>query len=229
MTANGAAPRFIDWLVPEGHFWPMCPLCLDSIRQLFLPIETWIYWHCQNCDLRYMDPRFHLRADDERDRYLLHEPGEDGYRNFVTPLLIRVRELAGPDSRVLDFGSGPHPVLASWLAEMGYAVTAYDPFFSPIQVEGLYDLIVACEVMEHLYSPGRELTGLFKLLKPGGALVFMTDLMAEGKNFADWYYRRDPTHVCFYSRRTCEWIASRHGGEQLFVDGRLVSMRSSRA
>ena len=36
----------------------------------------------------------------------------------------------------------------------------------------------------------------------------MTTYLTTGDAFEDWYYRRDPTHVVFYSERTFEIIAS---------------------
>jgi hypothetical protein len=36
----------------------------------------------------------------------------------------------------------------------------------------------------------------------------MTEILLSESEFADWWYHRDPTHVCFYQRTTFEWIAS---------------------
>ena len=35
----------------------------------------------------------------------------------------------------------------------------------------------------------------------------MTRLVPDHEPFAQWYYKRDPTHVCFFSRTTFEWLA----------------------
>lgn len=38
----------------------------------------------------------------------------------------------------------------------------------------------------------------------------MTTFLTEDKLFENWYYRRDPTHVVFYSQKTFEVIAEQN-------------------
>ena len=87
-------------------------------------------------------------------------------------------------------------------------VVSFDPYYFPeIKLEGKYDFITCSEVVEHLYQPGTEIQKLQSLIKSGGILGVMTQLYSEEIDFADWWYRRDPTHVCFFQRQTMEWIA----------------------
>jgi hypothetical protein len=97
------------------------------------------------------------------------------------------------------------------LASAGYAVCGFDPHFAPdpTSLARSYDFVVACEVIEHLYAPHAELARLREILRPGGWLGIMTLPRAPGVDFAAWYYRRDPTHVAFYSERSFEWIRER--------------------
>ena len=37
----------------------------------------------------------------------------------------------------------------------------------------------------------------------------MTARVDEVDDFNSWYYKEDPTHVCFYSRATFDWLAAR--------------------
>ena len=85
----------------------------------------------------------------------------------------------------------------------------YDHFYAPNPraLDGPYDFITATEVVEHLHHPRMELARLWTILEPGGILGIMTKLMPEHKLFAQWHYKRDPTHVCFFSRKTFEWLA----------------------
>ena len=53
------------------------------------------------------------------------------------------------------------------------------------------------------------------LLKPGGLLVAMTAPWEEVESFRTWGYASDGTHVCFYHRRTLEWICAAFGFEEL--------------
>ena len=39
----------------------------------------------------------------------------------------------------------------------------------------------------------------------------MTDFITTEDAFDRWYYRRDPTHVVFYSEKTFEVIADQRG------------------
>lgn len=202
----------------------MCPLC-SSEEAKEIRVSDVLYHHCTTCDLRYLDPAQRLDEKTEFERYHLHEPGDDGYRRFVTPLLEALRERVPSGARGLDFGAGRYPVLGGYMRDMGFDVRLYDPFFWPAPVEGPFDFIVACEVVEHLYQPSVEFERLRDWLVPGGWLTIMTDLVTPATNFVNWYYRRDPTHVSFYSDATFRWIARRYGFEAPFVDGRVVGLR----
>ena len=63
-------------------------------------------------------------------------------------------------------------------------------------------------MLEHVHDPAQLLDRFVTLVRPGGVIGIMTGLIDDaGCPFEDWWYRRDPTHVCFYSRATMEWIA----------------------
>ena len=202
----------------------MCPLCSQSeCAEIAVP-ET-RYFHCRSCDMRFLDPAARLDEKTELERYHLHEAGDDGYRRFVTPLLEAVRERVPVGARGLDFGAGRYPVMGGYLRDMGFGIELYDPYFWPNEVEGPFDFITACEVVEHLYHPAAEFERLRDWLKPGGWLTIMTDLVTPATKFADWYYRRDPTHVVFFSEATFRWLAERFGFDKPVIDGRVVCLR----
>ena len=46
------------------------------------------------------------------------------------------------------------------------------------------------------------------MLVKGGLLGVMTAFLIDEKDFGQWYYRKDPTHVAFYKPKTFEVIAS---------------------
>ena len=140
----------------------------------------------------------------------LQDPGD---RRFLGRLAGPLAERLPPPAAGLDFGCGPGPALAAMLAERGYSVAVYDPFYAPdeaVLVPG-YDFITATEVVEHLSRPGRELHRLAGLLRPGGWLAIMTKLVLDRERFAAWHYIRDPTHIGFFSRATFAWWAEREG------------------
>ena len=148
-------------------------------------------------------------------QYRLHYnvPGDAAYRQFLgrlaTPLLKRLP----PAQRGLDYGCGPGPVLAAMLREAGHTVALYDPYFhdDPVVLSKTYRFITCTEAAEHFHAPVREFGQLDRLLEPGGLLAVMTSFQTDDASFANWHYRRDPTHVVFYREATFHYLARIHG------------------
>jgi cyclopropane fatty-acyl-phospholipid synthase-like methyltransferase len=164
----------------------------------------------------------------EKARYLTHknDPADAGYIAFVRPLFEALQARLAPGARGLDFGCGAGSALAPLFTGAGHAIANYDPFFFPEPPEGPFDFIAASEVVEHLYEPRREFRRLHDWLKPRGWLGVMTLLITKDTDFANWHYRRDPTHVAFYSSFTFEWIAHEFGFEKIIFSGeRIVLLR----
>lgn len=188
-----------------------CILCFEESESFFNDRKTnHRYFRCPSCDLHFLDPVHRLAAKDERHRYSLHrnDARDLHYQEFMRPMLELIRSNSLPRKSVLDFGCGVSSVLQHVLQNEGYQVSLYDPFFHAEQ-ESLaksYDFIAAVEVFEHLYEPGKELEKLHSLLNPGGSLGIMTLLLQPDMDFENWFYRRDPTHVCFCTAKTVTWI-----------------------
>ncbi|MEA1927429.1 MAG: class I SAM-dependent methyltransferase [Candidatus Auribacterota bacterium] len=196
------------------------------------PIRT--YYRCRGCGLIYISPDQFPSGDEEKCRYDQHQnsPGDPAYRKFLSRLFLPLRERLSPRSHGLDFGSGPGPTLSVMLEEAGHTMVLYDHFYNrnPSVLERQYDFITATEVLEHLHHPGRELDRLWRCLKPGGCLGIMTGLAPEEDEFASWYYIRDPTHVCFFSRGTFEYLATRWQAECDFVgEGTVIIQKGSQS
>eukprot|EP01127_Copromyxa_protea_P024715 TRINITY_DN9874_c0_g1_i1.p1 TRINITY_DN9874_c0_g1~~TRINITY_DN9874_c0_g1_i1.p1 ORF type:complete len:128 (-),score=15.95 TRINITY_DN9874_c0_g1_i1:97-480(-) len=106
------------------------------------------------------------------------------------------------------------------LAESGHRMEIFDPIYAPddkvFQEKEKYDFITSTEVIEHLTEPGLELRRLWDCLKTGGTLALMTKFMVEESKFPSWYYKLDPTHICFYSENTFRWLAGELGGYSEF-------------
>src|SRR5665213_415801 len=101
---------------------PKCPLCADpnSIR---LPVSG-EYYHCQVCDLRFLEPAHRLAPDEERARYETHNNDVDdpAYQKFLAPLFDAVKNKIRPGSSGLDFGAGPGPALAQMFTRNGFTM-----------------------------------------------------------------------------------------------------------
>jgi len=171
----------------------------------------------------------HLSAAEERAQYDLHEndPADLAYRKFLSRLFEPMCARVPVPATGLDFGSGPGPTLSVMFEEAGYDMAIYDPFFAPdTGVLGRqYDFITATEVVEHLHRPGWELARLVGLLEPAGYLGVMTKRVIDAAAFSTWHYKDDPTHVCFFSTATFEWLAEENDCEIVLVDRDVVIMR----
>lgn len=173
------------------------------------------YWRCARCEARFLDPRQHPLPHEEHAHYLLHEndPDDPGYRRFLarlaTPLLERLR----PESSGLDYGCGPGPALAAMLRERGHRMALYDPFFhpDPAPLAQQYDFVTCTETAEHFHHAAGEFDRLTSLVNPGGWLAIMTCFQTDDAAFANWHYRRDPTHVVFYRAETLRTLAAIRG------------------
>ncbi|MFO7948468.1 MAG: methyltransferase domain-containing protein, partial [Armatimonadota bacterium] len=66
------------------------------------------------------------------------------------------------------------------------------------------------ETVEHFRRPRVEFDRFNQMLRSGGQLGIMTQMLDEWAEFDDWYYHYDITHICFYSPQTMHWIAKRY-------------------
>ena len=193
---------------------PMCPLCFSEHCYQFAAVESRIYWQCNQCTLTFLSPEQRLDVEAELARYQLHQnsPQDPRYRRFLSRLTDSLVPQLSPECDGLDYGSGPGPTLSVMLEEQGFSMQIYDPYFAPKAdvFKRTYDFITCTETVEHFYQPGREFQRLDRLLRAGGWLGVMTEMLESDDNFAGWWYPREPTHVCFYKRETMDWIANRH-------------------
>lgn len=190
-------------------------MCETPDTRFFLGVDDYHYWRCDRCSATFMAPDQRPSPERERAEYELHcnDAADPGYRAFlsrvVRPLLER---LPGP-CRGLDYGCGPGPVLATLVQAAGHTVALYDPFFHPDPevLARRYDFIACTEVAEHFHHPAEEFRRLDGMLAPGGWLALMTRFQTDDARFANWHYRRDPTHVVFYRDDTVRFIAAALG------------------
>lgn len=196
-----------------------CPLCYADRSNRLAVLEEKVYWRCEVCRLVYLPRAYQLDPAEEKARYELHEndPGDESYRAFLGRLAERLLPRLTPGDRGLDYGAGPAPTLSLMLREWGHTMNTYDPYFpsDPGALDRRYDFITCTETAEHFRHPAREFRRFNHLLKAGGWLGIMTRMTERLRTrevpFENWHYRRDETHVCFYSRSTMRWIAERFG------------------
>jgi 2-polyprenyl-3-methyl-5-hydroxy-6-metoxy-1,4-benzoquinol methylase len=166
-----------------------------------------------------------LPPERERARYELHRntPEDAGYIRFLQPVVECLKRRVPSGARVLDYGSGPAPVLAEWLNREGFRTVAYDPSFAPsADLTEPFDAVVSVETFEHFRQPRREVDRLARLLTPGGVLVAMTELWTPGRDFMTWHYASDDTHIAFYSETTFRFMAAAWGFRLAETDGKRL-------
>lgn len=198
-----------ETLFPVGTL--ACPVCEKQGSSFFLQVSMREYWRCATCESTFLTPVHWLSRQDEMALYQKHrnDPDDEGYRRFLARLAQPLLERLPSGASGLDYGCGPGHVLAAMLSEEGHAMAVFDPFFAndPRALTTTYDFITCTEVAEHFHRPAEEFRRLQCLLKPGGWLAVMTCFQTEDARFADWHYRRDPTHVVFYREATFAYLA----------------------
>ncbi len=179
-----------------------------------------------------------VSIDDERVRYGHHDNTREnaGYVRFLGEVAEVVGGIAPVSARILDFGSGENAVLAHLLRDQGHDCAAYDPLYG-IGAEMLadsrwrsralpggaetregvetlpglprqYDVIVLCEVIEHLRDLRDELARIRACLAPGGRVVVRTQCYPSLAALPTWWYARDATHINFFAPATLDVAAA---------------------
>jgi SAM-dependent methyltransferase len=174
----------------------------------------------------FLHPNQRLTPLQEVLRYCEHRNSADdaGYVQFLSRLADPVRARLAEGASGLDYGCGPSPVLGAMFTAAGYPTESYDPFFfGDESVLGkTYDFVSCSEVLEHVHDPLACLGRLDSIVRPGGLIAFMTRFFGLDSPFPDWWYHRDPTHVCFYCAKTMEWIARAFGWQLEIPDPHIA-------
>ncbi|QPJ64673.1 MAG: class I SAM-dependent methyltransferase [Candidatus Nitrohelix vancouverensis] len=207
-----------------------CKLC-DSSCQLFYQDKR-KYFKCDSCGLIFTNDAPGKVEEEAHYRSQWEETQPEFWISQADVLLQIIRNYHEP-LQILDFGSGSGE-LTRELRSRDLSVTPLEPmeqgYLKDQQYPGLFDVVVALEVLEHLPQPLEELLEIDRVLAPGGIFVCSTALTnafldhASGRDqFAQWWYKDDPTHLCFFGNRTLEALAQRLDwgldiyGEKAFV------------
>lgn len=203
-----------------------CPLCDCGETLSYHEDERRDYRQCARCQLVFVIKGDHISRIEERAHYDLHtnSPHEKGYRQFLNRLAAPLNQRLLAHSRGLDFGCGPGPTLSVMLEEWGHTVALYDSHYAADKsvLQRTYDFITATEVVEHLAQPGFELQRLWDLIAPSGWLAVMTKLVIDQERFSHWHYRRDPTHISFFSRYTWNFIAQQWSSAVTYIGSDVI-------
>lgn len=206
-----------------------CPLCSSVKTSFYFEDQNRSYLQCTRCHLVFVPKEQRLDGASEKAHYDHHENDTDdiGYRTFLSRLATPLIGRLPAKSYGLDFGCGAGPALAHMLREAGHCVALYDIYYQPDMavLDKPYDFITATEVIEHLYQPAKIWAQWLEMLKAGGCLAIMTKLVINHEAFANWHYKFDPTHVCFFSQATFIYLAERDQLELEFIGNDVILLR----
>lgn len=192
-----------------------CRVCGANALREFARIDKREYLRCGECEATLLAALQLPSLEQERARYEQHrnDPDDPRYCDFVGRIIVPLTAVMPAPATGLDYGAGPGPALSRMLEARGYRMSNYDPIFAPDSraLENKYDFITCTETVEHFHEPMSEFSKLDGMLRPGGVLAIMTCFQSDDTQFANWHYRRDPTHVSFYRAKTFERIAQARG------------------
>ena len=160
---------------------------------------------CLNCGLICKEKIY--PPNEQYKRYLSHNYDEN-YKEYMKRI---TKDINFDNKIVLDFGCGQNPCLSNIYKTAEF--TNYDIFFFPSEEYKYkkYDLILMIEVIEHLEHPYEIINDLSDLLKEGGKIYIHTKLYNAKTDFKTWWYKRDITHITFFSEKTFCVLAHKIG------------------
>jgi len=195
-----------------------CIICGEQTNSIYDEQLRLTFLECPSCEFVHQDPASHANKEDEKHLYDSHQNSFEnlGYvkylQNFLDGYVLPLHK----HGIALDFGSGPGPVLYELMKNHFQEVRHYDPYYHPDKdyMEEHFDVITSTEVAEHFSDPLKEFRHLKSLLKDDGYLVVMTSFRTmDMDEFLTWWYRRDMTHISFYTVKTFDVIAAKVGLE----------------
>lgn len=196
----------------------ICPLCKTDSSSKYSSDKTRDYFLCGLCYLVFVDREALISIPDEKKRYDLHDnlEADSGYGIYLKKIADSILPHLQDGQRGLDFGSGKTKRLAELLSP--HEVESYDIFYHNDQtlLQRSYDFIILSEVIEHLREPMETMVSLNEILNPSGSFFIKTKLRPETEErFSNWFYKRDITHIEFFSLKSLGFLGDRLGRKNL--------------
>ena len=157
----------------------------------------------------------------------------------------RVLRMVKPGSRVLEIGAGPGSITRHLVHTLGCSVVALEIDQSAIEIlrsyvpgvyaadlndsgwaddirekEGLFDYVIAADVLEHVYSPWDVLAGAKSLLRPTGGVILSLPHVGHAsvaaclvdEDFEYWPWGLlDRTHIRFFGVKNVQALINDGG------------------
>lgn len=191
-----------------------CPLCNFNNISVFNKDKKRTFFKCLDCNLIFADRGNLLSIKEEKERYSLHDNtiSNKGYVNYLTSVVKLIETVYEKDSSILDYGCGENAVLSALLKESGKICCSYDPLYNIGKdcLPTTFDIIVLCEVIEHIHDINKEMSLIKTLLKENGVLIIRTEFVNNNIDFTKWWYKEDPTHINFFSCESMDALAYKY-------------------
>ena len=198
------------------------------------PLPGGSLYRCKNCNLKFRnpvcDPTAYVKL---YDNFVVDNWPVDTTRRDWELISNYISNEIPEGSRILDFGCYTGGLLARFgtkyechgveinlaaaavVNQHGRGKTWLDLKEIPDTI--LFDVIIACDVIEHMADPGNFLTNLSNKLAEGGIIIVTTgdaDNCLWDKFGANWWYCFYPEHISFIS---ASWLENflRHSGLEL--------------
>ncbi len=206
-----------------------CKICKKNTRIIHDTQFSIDYYKCDSCQFISMDQNKKVPFEEEKALYDTHENSieNEGYvnrfKNFIDTGIIPFIQTG----TLLDFGSGPEPVLIQVInRDYQFTTDHYDLHYATDKVyrNKQYNIIVSTEVIEHMDEPLEAFIFFRQHLKKNGILAIMTLFhYNEDTSFKKWWYRRDETHISFYTPHTLKILADKTGFELIYHDNKHIA------
>jgi Methyltransferase domain len=206
--------------VKQNHL--NCKICGHPVHKYFntlvlrkYPVD---FMACPNCEFLFPAEVFWLNEAYQRPINLEDTSILERNIRFAKIISVILYFFFKRQGQFLDFAGG-YGLFTRLMRDIGFNFQWYDPHTPNLFAQGFecelnssrkFELITACEVLEHFENPAAETSRLFSL---SDNLLFSTILLPQSPPRADewWYYGFEHgQHISFYSKKTMEFLAQKN-------------------